>query len=72
MPTYIYETIPQTEAEEPKRFELRQSMTEKALTQHPESGQPVRRVVVGGSGMMGAIKRTMPSMGGCGTGCGCH
>lgn len=78
MPTYVYETIPQFEGDLPKRFEIRQSMKDAALTQHPDSGQPVRRVPIGGTGLMGgngSSTGTGPaSMGGgsCGTGCGCH
>ena len=34
MPTYVYETIPQFEGEPAKRFEIRQSMKDAALTQH--------------------------------------
>ena len=74
MPTYIYETIPQTGEDQPKRFELRQSMSDKPLTQHPESGLPVRRVIIGGTGFAGAKTATAtgPTRGSCGTGCGCH
>jgi len=73
MPTYVYETIPQVEGEPTKRFEVRQSMKDAALTQHPDSGQPVRRVPVGGTGFMGASSTASSSSGGsCGTGCGCH
>ena len=74
MPTYIYETIPQNEVEQPKRFEVRQSMNDKAFTHHPDSGVPVRRIVVGGTGISGTkgASKTSISAGGCGTGCGCH
>lgn len=78
MPTYVYETIPQFEGDQPKRFEIRQSMKDAALTQHPDSGQPVRRVPIGGTGVMGgsSSSSSFPSSGGgggsCGSGCGCH
>lgn len=75
MPTYVYETIPQYEGDPPKRFEIRQSMKDSALTQHPDSGQPVRRVPIGGTGIMGggsAAASAAPSRGSCGSGCGCH
>lgn len=78
MPTYVYETIPQFEGEQPKRFEIRQSMKDAALTQHPDSGQPVRRVPIGGTGVMGgssssgAGSRPAGGGGGCGSACGCH
>jgi predicted nucleic acid-binding Zn ribbon protein len=49
MPTYVYETIP-AEGETPTRFEVKQSMLEPALIRHPETGEPVRRVVSGGYG----------------------
>ncbi len=76
MPTYVYETIPQYEGDIPKRFEIRQSMKDDALTKHPDSGQPVRRVPVGGTGIMGGGGAGAASSGGgggsCGSGCGCH
>ncbi len=73
MPTYVYETIPQFEGAPTKRFEIRQSMKDNALTQHPDSGQPVRRVPIGGTGLMGASSTASSGSGGsCGTGCGCH
>ena len=50
MPTYEYETIPQKKGQKPKRFEVQQSMKDDALTKHPETGEPVRRVISGGSG----------------------
>lgn len=48
MPTYTYETIPGDASATPTRFEVSQSITEDALTEHPESGQLVRRVISGG------------------------
>jgi predicted nucleic acid-binding Zn ribbon protein len=75
MATYTYETIPQTEGEAPKRFEIKQSMRDTALTSHPETGVPVRRVITGGAGLMGVGQTAPVSSGGgghCGTGCGCH
>lgn len=47
MATYIYETISQDESE-PVRFEVEQSMKDAALTHHPETGIPVRRIITGG------------------------
>lgn len=44
VPIYVYETIP-AEGRPGERFEIQQSMAEPALTRHPESGQPVRRVL---------------------------
>jgi predicted nucleic acid-binding Zn ribbon protein len=52
MPTYVYETIPSSEDEISERFEVRQSMQDAALTLHPESGRPVRRVISGGFGLI--------------------
>lgn len=74
MPTYVYETIPQFEGDVPKRFEIRQSMKDDALTQHPDSGQPVRRVPIGGTGVMGSSSTGGSASNGasCGSGCGCH
>ncbi len=79
MATYVYETIPEVEGEKPRRFEVRQSMKEDALTRHPDTGEPVRRVITGGAGLMGLSSSSSSNTsgrasggGGCGTGCGCH
>lgn len=50
MATYVYETIPQKPGEQPRQFEIEQKMSEPALTHDPKTGEPVRRVIVGGSG----------------------
>lgn len=72
MPTYVYETLP-AEGETPQRFEVRQSMTDQPLTRHPDTGAPVRRVIIGGTGVMGgAGAASGASGGGCGVSCGCH
>jgi predicted nucleic acid-binding Zn ribbon protein len=52
MATYIYETIPQKKGEKPRRFEIEQKMTDPALTHDPKTGEPVRRVITGGSGLV--------------------
>ena len=48
MPTYVYETIPKSETESPKQFEVFQKVTDEKLTIHPETGEPVRRIISGG------------------------
>jgi predicted nucleic acid-binding Zn ribbon protein len=52
MTTYVYETIPKKEGAPTKRYEIRQSMKEPALTHHPETGEPIRRVILGGFGFV--------------------
>ena len=50
MATYIYET---TDPDQPVRhFELQQSMKDAPLAAHPETGEPIRRVITGGFGYM--------------------
>jgi predicted nucleic acid-binding Zn ribbon protein len=49
MATYVYETIPQKRGQKPRRFEIEQKMNEPALTHDPKTGDPVRRVITGGS-----------------------
>jgi hypothetical protein len=45
MPTYVYEII--TDDGTPgERFEVIQKMTDEPLTEHPETGQAVRRVIL--------------------------
>ena len=43
-PIYVYETLP-GERQKPTRFEVTQHISDPALTEHPETGQPVRRVI---------------------------
>jgi predicted nucleic acid-binding Zn ribbon protein len=80
VPIYVYETVPQVAGEAAERFELRQPMSDAPLTQHPESGAPVRRVLSGGlvtftqgtGGGEAACGMPMPKgMGGCGAGSCC-
>lgn len=77
MATYLYET---TDKKPPLQFEVRQSMSEPALTRDPATGRPVRRVISGGFGIMssggsqGSRESTAPPSSSCcgGGGCGCH
>ncbi len=41
-----------------KHYEMQQSMNDAPLTQHPETGEPIRRVILGGWGVF------MPKPGG--------
>jgi predicted nucleic acid-binding Zn ribbon protein len=68
---YVYET---TDPDKPvRRFEVSQSMKDEPLRTHPETGEPVRRVITGGAGMMVPGSASAPKpRGGCGSGCGCH
>jgi len=68
MPTYIYET----QESSPIRFEVKQSMRDEALTHHPQTGVPVRRIISGGFGFIqkSAQPTRPPGCDGVG-GCGC-
>ena len=70
MPTYVYETL----GPNPRLFEVKQSMKDAPLTNDPETGEPVRRVISGGYGLLQkAGSGNSPAGGtGCGAGCGCH
>lgn len=76
MATYVYETIPRQEGDVPRRFEIVQSMKDTPLTQHPETGEPVRRVISGGFGFMEKAGPKAASSGPapapCSPGCACH
>lgn len=77
MATYIYETIPEAPDQPVRTYEIQQSMKDSALTRHPETGEPIRRVITGGLGIMtsarGGSPSPAPSGGHCcaGAGCGC-
>lgn len=75
MATYVYETIPRQPGEAPRRFEVVQSMKDAPLAQHPDTGEPVRRVISGGYGIMGGSDRSpasTPIAAPCSPGCACH
>ena len=62
MPIYVYEVIGQ--GEQPgEQFEVFQKLTDPPLAQHPQTGQPVRRVLtasaVGGKWSDAAMHRRM-------------
>jgi predicted nucleic acid-binding Zn ribbon protein len=46
MPTYVYEILDKKGNPTGKTFEIVQSMKDDALTEHPETGQKVRRAIV--------------------------
>lgn len=52
MATYVYETIPANPEEQPRRFEVQQKMSDPALKTDPQTGEPVRRIITGGSGLV--------------------
>ncbi|MDQ3197924.1 MAG: zinc ribbon domain-containing protein [Verrucomicrobiota bacterium] len=75
MPTYVYETI--DPAKPKRRFEIKQSMKDEPLRVDPETGEAVKRVILGGYGVHVPGGSTGPSVGtvggsSCGAGCGCH
>ena len=67
MTTYVYETIPSKAGMKPKYFEIKQSMNDAPLTRHPETGEPIRRVVLGGFGTLSSKSGADSS-----SGCGCE
>jgi len=74
MPTYVYETIPNDPAEEPRRFEVFQRMSDEPLTQDPASGEPARKIISGGIGLkLGVLKRStvVDKKSPAATACGC-
>ncbi len=52
MATYVYETIPTKPDELPRRFEVQQKMSDPALKTDPQTGEPVRRIITGGCGLV--------------------
>ena len=52
MPTYTYQVI-SSDGRGGERFEVPQGMRDDPLTVHPRTGEPVRRVITGGAGVMG-------------------
>jgi hypothetical protein len=73
---YLYETISGPDVGEIRRYEIKQSIHEPSLTHHPDTGEPIRRVILGGMGIMtgkSSSRRSAipsPPRGGCGCGHG--
>jgi predicted nucleic acid-binding Zn ribbon protein len=68
MPTYTYQTP------SGRRFDVRQGMSDAPLTHDPETGEPVERVISGGTALLTSkesAKIGQPPVGGCGSSCGC-
>ncbi len=68
MPTYVYETISEDPAQV-RQYEFEQRMSAAPLLRHPETGEPIRRVISGGLGFTGVECRSgtaTPPSGGCG------
>ncbi len=72
MTTYVYETIPSKPGEPPAYFEFRQTMNDAPFTKHPETGEPIRRVMLGGFGVLSSKPASGNSGSCCGPSCGCH
>ncbi len=75
MATYVYETIPRQPDEAPQRFEVVQSMKDAPLQRHPDTGEPVRRVITGGYGLLEKARPKSPAAApaaSCAAGCACH
>lgn len=69
MPIYVYETT----GSKKQRFEVQQSMKDAPLTVHPETGEPVKRIITGGFGIMQKGGPAPAQKHSCGSGsCGCH
>ena len=70
--TYLYETVPVLPEDEIAHYEIEQNVNDLPLTQHPETGEIIRRVILGGWGLIGG-KATAPTFGGgkCTPGSGC-
>lgn len=67
---YLYETIPNENGGEVRRFEIKQSIHDAALRQHPETGEAIRRVITGGFGLITGKGESSPAPSGGGCGCG--
>ena len=72
MTTYVYETIPSKSGEKPRYFEFKQNMNAAPLAKHPETGEPIRRVLMGGFGVLSSKPSSSDSDPSCGPGCGCR
>ncbi len=71
MPNYVYETITTKPGEKPRLFEFYQSILDEPFTEHQETGEPIRRVALGGFGALTGRNTDRNSGNGCCPGSGC-
>ena len=55
MPTYVYETVPEKDGDPVKQYEIWQRMRDEPLERHPETGERITRIIIGGLGLPGSI-----------------
>ena len=76
MPTYVYRVSSLPETDPAAWLEVRQSIHDTALEHHPETGEPVERVICAPALLGGAsvpvATATAPKAHSHGPGCGCH
>jgi hypothetical protein len=75
MATYVYETLSRPDGAPARRFEVVQSMKDAPLTRHPDTGEPIRRVISGGYGLIQKAGPKSPpatAAAACAPGCACH
>lgn len=68
MTTYLYETLPVRDGDVVKLCEIQQGTNAEALTKHPGTGEPIRRVILGGWGSKKGAAKIESSGGDCGCG----
>ena len=66
---YVYETIPTDPEKEPEYYEVKKNITDEPLAVHPETGEPIRRVILGGLGVLYPKGGRDTGSGICGPGC---
>ena len=73
MPIYVYETIPARKGARPKRYEIKQSIKDAAFIKHPQTGEPIKRIIAGSVGVLTSspARHTHTPSCGCGAG-GCR
>jgi predicted nucleic acid-binding Zn ribbon protein len=70
MPTYVYETIPAKQGEEPKRYEFKQGIKDPAFVKHPQTREPIKRIIAGSVGVLTSAQRGHTHAPSCGCGAG--
>jgi predicted nucleic acid-binding Zn ribbon protein len=68
--TYLYETIPLRTGDKPRHYEIQQGMNDAPLTRHPTTGEAIRRVILGGWGLVTPKPGGPTNSGNCGCGPG--
>lgn len=69
MPFYLFATVPKGPGDKPTIYEIEQRMSDRPLTTHPATGEPIRRIIASQYSILRSMRRGTGTNKACGPGC---